>query len=160
MKIKNLMVCAMLATLCTGCYSVGRRIDQDAVTKIKKGETTKAEVLKLLGSPDQIMDDGMGNTTWTYMFVKSTVSAATFIPIVGAFAGGSKTQHQTVTVSIGENNKVNQVFSMYGGLESGMGVTSGDRADMPDVEDSKRSKYKRGKTLKKKSKRAKWADDE
>jgi outer membrane protein assembly factor BamE (lipoprotein component of BamABCDE complex) len=58
----------LMASLVAGCVSVGRKLDQSAVDRIKKGETTREEVLKSLGSPDQMMRIGNGDVTFHYSF--------------------------------------------------------------------------------------------
>lgn len=64
--MKNITI--MLLMLFLGCASVGHKLDQEAVSKIKKGETTKKEVLALIGSPDQIVNLGNGDTSWSYTY--------------------------------------------------------------------------------------------
>ena len=61
-----------LAVLC-GCFSVGRQIDMAAVDQIKEGQTTKADLKKLLGSPDS-----MGRDPWLGR------SSAGIAPSIGA----------------------------------------------------------------------------
>ena len=129
-----------MAGLVAGCASVGRKLDESAVAKIKKGETTRAEVLKSLGSPDQITRDGDGNVTFQYMYVRATAKPATYIPIVGAFAGGANVQNQMVMVTFGTNGVVEDLISTYGATESDSGVATGSKANIPNVEQNKRPK--------------------
>ena len=124
----------------TSCATVGRKIDPKAVNSIKKGETTRQQVIQLLGSPDQITKDLNGNITMTYMYVRATAKARSFIPIVGAFIGGANVQNQSVVVTIGPDDKVSNVTATYGSTETDYGVGSGDKPDVSDVEDDKRQK--------------------
>ena len=134
----------MLAFICllclVGCATVGRRINQEAVNSIEKGKTTREEVIRLLGSPDQITKDMNGNITMTYMYVRTTTRPETFIPIVGIFAGGADVQNQMVMITIGPDGKVKDVFSSYGATESGYGISSGSKADLEEIESNKRPK--------------------
>jgi outer membrane protein assembly factor BamE (lipoprotein component of BamABCDE complex) len=136
--MKRILTLALMFGIVSGCASVGRKLDENAVAKIKKGETTRAEVLKALGSPDQMTRDGDGNVTFQYIYVRATAKASTFIPIVGAFAGGANVQNQMLMVTFGTNAVVKDLISTYGATESNTGVTTGTKADTQDVEQNKR----------------------
>ena len=123
-----------------GCASVGRPIDQAAADKIVKGQTTRAQVGAMLGSPDRITKLGNGDTMYSYSYTRASAKPATFIPIVGAFAGGANVQHQMVMVTFGPDDIVKNYMSSQGGTESGTGLATGSRKDMPDVEEGKRPK--------------------
>ncbi len=129
-----------LVVALVGCSTYGRKVDQSNLEKIKKGETTREEVLQLIGSPDQIMKDGNGNITMHYMYVRATVKPETFIPIVGSFVGGANTQNQMVMITIGPDGVVSDIFQSYGASESSQGLSSGSKADLKEVEENKRPK--------------------
>ncbi len=131
----------LLAATCSGCFSMGRKIDQSAVAQIKQGKTTKAEVLKLLGSPDQVTWDGFGNETFMYMYVRSTPKATTFVPVVGAFSGGANTQSEMVMVTFNPQGVVSHFVANMGATEAGYGAEAASRAtDLQEVEENKRPK--------------------
>lgn len=92
----------------SGCASYGKKIDAQAVQKIEQGVTTEQEVYALLGKPmsSSIMQDG--KKFLMYMHVKSQAKASSFIPVVGAFAGGADTQSDQVQIWI-ENGVVSQI---------------------------------------------------
>ena len=141
--MKVLIRCAAIGVLALaiwGCATAGRKIDQAAVEKIQKGQTTKAEVKSLIGAPDQVMKDGDGNETWTYMYVRAVVKGESFIPVVGAFAGGSKTQNQMTIVHFDSNGVVKQVQTSYGGMDVDSGLSAGGPASTPSTTDGKRPK--------------------
>ncbi len=123
-----------------GCMSYGRKIDTYNIDKIKKGETTKNEVVSLIGSPDQIISDGMGNTIMQYTYIRVASKPQNFIPVVGAFTGGANTQNQSVVVTVGSDNIVSNIVSSYGASGTGMGVQMGSKAEIADVEENKRPK--------------------
>lgn len=95
-----------LALLLIGCASVGRKIAQEEVDKIQKGRTTRAQVDQLLGSPDHVTKDGDGNVTYEYVYAYAQAKGESFIPVYGAFAGGTKVQSQTVRVTFGPDGIV------------------------------------------------------
>jgi outer membrane protein assembly factor BamE (lipoprotein component of BamABCDE complex) len=138
--MKQLLSLALMASLLASCATVGRKLDQASVDKIKKGETTREEVIRLIGSPDQVTRLGNGDTTLTYMYVRATPKPESFIPIVGVFAGGANVQNQMVMVTFGPDGIVKDIISTYGATESGVGASAGSKADMQDVEQDKRPK--------------------
>ncbi len=58
--MKKIIKLLSLMAVCTlvGCAYSGREIDPNALSKIKKGKTTKSEVIALLGPPSQQMPMG------------------------------------------------------------------------------------------------------
>ena len=136
--MKNRLLTIVIAALLTGCASVGHKLDETKVAQIKKGITTREQVLQLVGSPDQITRDGNGNVTFQYLYCRATAKASSFIPVVGAFAGGANVQNQMLMVTFGPNSVVNDLISTYGGNSVDTGVTAGSHAAMPDVDQNKR----------------------
>jgi len=54
-----------------GCVStLGHQIDQSAYSQIRKGVTTKEDVVELLGSPNQEVENEDGTSTFIYSFTK------------------------------------------------------------------------------------------
>ena len=137
--IKSITLLATIA-IALGCASVGRKLDQSAVDRIKKGTTAKADVLKSLGSPDQTIQMGNGDVTFQYLYVRATAKPESFIPVVGAFAGGANVQNQMVVVTFGPDGIVKEIVSSYGATESGFGASSASKADLKDSEANKRPK--------------------
>ena len=136
-SMKKTMLMLLVAVIISGCVSVGRKLDQDQVAKIKKGDTGQ-QVLALVGSPDQVTTVGNGDTTWSYTFTRATPTAVTFVPIVGAFAGGSDVQHQILVVTLDGDGVVKNIMSSYGSQSMGVGASSGGSAELKDTEDGKR----------------------
>jgi outer membrane protein assembly factor BamE (lipoprotein component of BamABCDE complex) len=137
--MKHLYLVLLLA-VAAGCASVGRKIDQSKVDQIKKGETTRDQVLKSLGSPDQITKTGDGNVTFLYLYSHASAKGATFIPVVGAFAGGANVQSQFLRVTFGGDGIVSDFASTVTSTETGMGADAGSKPDSTAVEANKRPK--------------------
>lgn len=104
MKYLSMALIIMLA----GCASYGKKIDAQAVQKIEQGVTTEQEVYALLGKPMSSSITQDGKKFLMYMHVKSQAKASSFIPIVGAFAGGADTESTQVQIWI-ENGVVSQI---------------------------------------------------
>jgi outer membrane protein assembly factor BamE (lipoprotein component of BamABCDE complex) len=140
MRFSRFFLALVLAGLMMGCVSVGRKIDQSSADSIKKGVTTREQVTSLLGSPDGITRLGTGDTLYSYGYMRMKAKPASFIPIVGMFAGGAETQHQFFTVTFGPDGVVKDFYSTQGGLEADRGVMAGGKASTPEVEAGKRPK--------------------
>jgi hypothetical protein len=92
-------MCVALAV--TGCASAGTKIDPNAVAAFQKGRTTIADAEAALGDPSATTTLSNGTTSLVYSYAQSSVRAATFIPVVGAFVGGADAKAQTVVLIFG-----------------------------------------------------------
>jgi outer membrane protein assembly factor BamE (lipoprotein component of BamABCDE complex) len=137
---KLLFILFLMVFWLGGCVSSGRKIDQSAADKIEKGKTTREQVINLIGSPDRITRTGSGDTIFMYNYMRATAKPATFIPIFGPLVGGANVQHQMYMVTFGSDGVVKDFLSTYGGSEVDHGVTTGSKADIPEVEAGKRPK--------------------
>ena len=129
----------ILALSIIGCASVGRKIDMAKVDQIKKGETTKDEVVKLLGSPDQVIKDGFGNLHYNYIHAYATSKPVNFVPVVGAFAGGANVQSEMVMITL-TNNVVSEIVSSSNYTETGTGADASRGEPAREVYEGKRPK--------------------
>ena len=130
----------IVALALTACASSGRKIDQSKVDQIKKGSSTKEQVLALIGTPEKITKDGDGNTTFSYHYVYASAKGESFIPIVGMFAGGVNTKEQSVTVKFGPDGEVPQVESSVGASDVSQGASTAQPSakSQKPVEEGKR----------------------
>jgi hypothetical protein len=96
----------LIAALLAGCASYGNKIDRDYTSKIKKGVTTESSVIQSLGKPMSIGLNSSGQKTLTYMHVASQTKAATFIPIVGLFAGGVDSQTTMLIITVDQDTGI------------------------------------------------------
>lgn len=91
-----------LSLVLSACSSVnsetGTQMSADKIAQIKKGVTTRAQVEALLGSPASVsmMPEGKRVMSYTYTSTQASghATAASFIPVVGLFAGGTKVDGQ------------------------------------------------------------------
>jgi outer membrane protein assembly factor BamE (lipoprotein component of BamABCDE complex) len=136
MKISHKLALTIVFALLGGCFSVGAQVDEQQVETLRKGETTYAQVVQRFGPPtSQTMSSEGGRTAyWTY--VQATPRAATFIPIVGAFAGGSDTKSNVVMTRFDSNGILQDFSSTTSQMGAATGISSG--ADMGRVPDQPR----------------------
>ena len=140
--MKTIIIAAAIAILPfvgPGCASVGQKVDQTAVDRIQKGVSTKADVRRLIGDPNKVSKDSSGVETWKYEYAHAQVKGATFIPIVGMFAGGTRTQTQDTEVKF-KDGVVSEYTTSYGGTEVTEGPASGTRANISDAEGNRRER--------------------
>ena len=127
------------ALLIAGCSSVGQKVDQSAVSKIQKGVSTKEDVRHLIGNPNNVTTTSDGSEVWSYTFMHTQVKGTTFIPIVGAFAGGADTQHQDTTVTF-RDGVVTQYSTSYGGTDVTQGMSAGGGAKVDGADGNRKAK--------------------
>ena len=98
----------------TACTTAGRPIDHERAAAFVPGKTTYQEVVAALGPPTSSMTAPNGRLTIAYSHLVYRTSPATFIPVVGLFAGGANMQSDTIALT----------FAPDGVLERGSGQSS------------------------------------
>ena len=111
-----------MAGILTGCVTSGHKIEQTSIDKIKKGETTREQVINLLGSPNMMTPGADGGVVFAYMHLRVTPKATTFIPIVGMIAGGSNMKDETLMVTFGADGLVRDITMMTTTTETKFGL--------------------------------------
>ena len=117
----------LAAALC-GCASTGVQVSPEQAAAIQRGVSTEADVRAALGAPT-----GISIVNGRRLLVYSGASYATrptsFIPIVGAFAGGADTRVAYVVVTVGADGVVTDVQSHHSqsGTATGVGALPGQQ---------------------------------
>lgn len=136
---KNLIVLIAASLLC-GCASTGNNFDSRKISDIKKGETTKDQLIQMFGQPAQRGMNSEGGTTMVWMYTEATIKGATFVPIVGLFAGGADTKNKMLTVRLNSTNTV----ASYDYTGGAMDVSNGTQNDPEDSTNHPALKTPRG----------------
>ena len=108
MRVRAILVCLMVIFL-SACASSGQEITQQQIDQIVKGQTTKPELLSLLGRPQSVMSnsDGTEILTWAYAhvgFMGSNVKSTGLSVVIGQdgkVASYSTTQYGQPSVRYG-----------------------------------------------------------
>lgn len=126
--------------LLCGCASVGTNFDSRKLAEVKKGQTTEPQLLALFGKPTQrsVNDEGSVSVIWLY--TEASVKGTTFIPLVGAFAGGVNSRTKTLVVRLDPSGTV----SGYDFSAGGFSTSNGARLDADDNSTPKPAKSPRG----------------
>ena len=104
---------SLLSVLLAGCFVIGgctvqqgTKVEAADVSFVKKGQTTKAELINKLGAPTTSTVDAAGKETLIWEHYKHTSDAKTFIPFAGLLIGSTEMQGSTFTVLLDRNNRV------------------------------------------------------
>jgi outer membrane protein assembly factor BamE (lipoprotein component of BamABCDE complex) len=122
--VRSLFLIIALFAL-SACVSMGTKVDQEKVSQFETGKTTYVEVIQQLGKPTQSTMNSDGTRTLTYMYMQSQLKAANFIPVVGAFVGGTESETTTVTLNFDKNSLLTDYTASEGDTSVGTGITSG-----------------------------------
>ncbi|WP_158923487.1 outer membrane protein assembly factor BamE [Acidisphaera sp. S103] len=114
MKIANvlantLMICTVALPLagCGGSQMGSSAVaDPNKQAQIQKGVSREADIQMLFGAPNGKSFTENGDEVWTYSYSKTQVNAATYVPVVGMFAGGAQSDTSVLTVTFDRNGVV------------------------------------------------------
>ena len=88
------------------CATSGHEVDSRAVEQFRPGVTAYSDVIAALGPPTSQMTMFGGGRVIVYSYAHVQMHPATFIPIVGLFAGGSDVQSSAVSFRFGPDGKL------------------------------------------------------
>jgi len=124
--VKKILVCllALLVLGCTHTYGNKKVANKELDTKVKCGITKKAEVESIFGKPNKITFTDNNEEIWEYVYSRSDIRKASFIPYLGLFVGGVDTKMSTLTIRFKENGIVKSI---------GRGHTTGAGGGLQDM---------------------------
>ncbi len=133
--IRRTIVGAVLATalMAASAASAASAITDDQLATLKVGVTTYRDVIAQFGRPMTVESSSDGSRTVTYAVTKTHVKAATFIPIVGLFAGGANGDVTTDRFDFGPDGTLTKTWSSATHVECGIwgGCGSGNGPSLP-----------------------------
>jgi len=119
--MRKLIAAAVALLVLNGCYFSRKKDDRpwpmDVVSKIEVGKTTKAEVLKLLGPPKQII---RLLESEAYMYIASVEKSSGLVLVVLNLSRSDR-QYDAVTVIINRQDVVTAVGSRFSADEAEYG---------------------------------------
>jgi hypothetical protein len=124
--------------------SIGKRIDPETLAQIKIGESTRADVEKLIGSPQIVSERPDGGTTLTYWHGKGWMIPPGYLLSAGLhhakvpFAGsviqklwtGGSSKTECVAITFDRNGMVSDVTAGVLKLEGGPGLLDRNRQSL------------------------------
>jgi len=136
-KLPSALLVASLGVTILGCVSSGNPNvrDETLTSQIQVNVSTKEDVRRILGQPNstsrqpgslvmipgQPASPGTVVESWNYTHIDVEVDGATFIPIVGLFAGGATSSVSSFTVTFDDKGVVRHISSTQSTGQSGMG---------------------------------------
>ena len=118
-----------VAILVSGCgTSSGTKIDEAQISQFKTGVTTRDQVIQALGPAASTVQKSDGTSALVYSHMDATVRGATFIPIVGMFAGGADVKSQGVIFTFNSDGTLIEYATTDTQACSGNGIMSGASA--------------------------------
>lgn len=93
------VVAAFLVLALAG--SAAAKVTADDAAQFKVGTATLSEIEHKLGKPQATTTNSDGTVVITYVSLRTHVKGATFVPVVGLFAGGASAQMDTVAFTFG-----------------------------------------------------------
>jgi hypothetical protein len=132
----GIVVVLLCAVLTAGCVSVGTDAlrDEQTLAQIKVGETTKEQVLALLGPPSEARVSTLRGTShewWGYTQAESVINPLEYLLLVGLFFNGFGLHdtERSLHVSFDPDGKVSSLTRLttdydMGGMFSPLEVTS------------------------------------
>lgn len=108
-----------------GCAASGVKVSDDQLSGLVKGQTSRAEVLAKFGKPTTQIRSSDGTATVLYNFAEYRTRPATFIPIVGIFAGGSDIHTSSATFRFDANDRLLDYTTAQSDMGTGLGRAAG-----------------------------------
>lgn len=105
------LIATGLAGILAGCVSSGTKVTQEQISAFEVGKTTEAEVIARLGAPNGTSIATDGSKSDVYMHISAHANGASYIPIVGLFAGGAKSDSDTAVFNFGPNRVLKSMSS-------------------------------------------------
>lgn len=127
-RILTLCTCATLL-LAAGCASVGnatlgKESEHSIQTKIIEGQTTKAEVRRMFGSPLKTTFTDSGQEVWNYELSKMSADMVSFIPVVSMFGSSASGTKKELVVLFDREGIVRRFAMSESEVKQGSGLFS------------------------------------
>ncbi len=122
-----------LAAALTGCVATGTKVSNEQALEFVRGSTTVRDVVAKLGQPTSRVTLANGESMLLYQYGEVQYRAATFVPIVGLFAGGADVRSNSVSFRFDAEGKLIDHTSAESQQGVGTGIASGNvQGRVPD----------------------------
>ena len=117
--ITGVIACAALA-----CVSSGTKVTQTQLSEFHVGATTEGQILAELGPPTTTATFTDGSKMDIYAHTAAHANAASYVPVVGLFAGGAKGNSQSVTFNFDSKGILKSTSSSDTQIKVNTGLTN------------------------------------
>jgi len=111
LPMRPCLVGALALTLLAAPAALAGEITADQVAALKIGETTYDQVVGEFGKPTTVETSSDGSRTITYTTTKAHIKAASFVPVVGLFAGGATGKASTQRFEFDKDGHLAKTFT-------------------------------------------------
>jgi len=115
---------AVLALASFPAVAAHHQITVEDVEQFKVGVSTYADVIAKLGKPSSVSIVSNGTRIVAYVGVKTHVKAATFVPIVGLFAGGATGDTSVASFTFGPDGLLQASSATDSAVDCSGGILS------------------------------------
>ena len=124
MTLRRARACLLLCSALTlaACVSSGTKVSAEDTKQFKVGVTTEQEIIAKLGTPNKVITNTDGSKVDIYLHVASNIHAASFIPVVGIFAGGTSTNSDSATFTFDPQNVLKSISNSSGQQDVNTGL--------------------------------------
>lgn len=140
--MRNFFILAIMIAGLSGCADT--QIANDATndfgryTQLERNITTKKQLYELFGQPSDVAYSPNGESEWDVVSMKLRTAGATYVPIVGLFAGGSRQDIRVSTFQFDKSDRYENVETKEHSVYENMWVMLGKAGDSFDSEAFKR----------------------
>jgi hypothetical protein len=106
------------------CAAAGTQVTSRDVAHFKPGMASEQDVEDALGAPNISTSDARGHTI-CYQYMEMAVRPETFIPLVGAFAGGADSRTTTTCLRFDPRGILRDTWSSATQTGAGTGIEAG-----------------------------------
>ena len=103
-KTFGLLALLIFITSCATNFGSSQTQDFGRYLSVKEGISSKSDIFDSFGQPGDVNYFENSESVWVYYAVSMTMSGASYIPVVGLFAGGSNTNTQISKFYFDPNN--------------------------------------------------------
>jgi outer membrane protein assembly factor BamE (lipoprotein component of BamABCDE complex) len=121
--ILRTMILAQSVLLCA-CVSSGTQVKQTSLDQFHEGTTTEADVTKALGPPQGRNVSSDGTHQLVYVYMHAHAKGASYIPVVGLFAGGAKGNSTAVRFDFDSSGKLTHYAANQTATDVNTGIGS------------------------------------
>jgi outer membrane protein assembly factor BamE (lipoprotein component of BamABCDE complex) len=113
--VRKIAALMLVMSLLGGCATVesGKSFDETRMSEIRKGKTTKQDIIAMFGSPGGTSTDDQGHDILTYQHstTKGSMSPMAFVPLIGLFFMNTKEESETRTLTVTLKNDVVEKYN-------------------------------------------------
>ena len=119
--MRKAIIAAFLMLSLSACATSGTMVSEKQTMQFKEGVTTEQEIRAELGQPTTIITS-KEERTLIYTGATYQAKAASFVPVVGIFAGGSDVQSTSVNFKIGPDGVLQEMSRSETNMDTSTGI--------------------------------------